>query len=94
MKNGEAADCRVDDESGCAISSARRWILAVRKSLTALDRHCRDFIARSPFLCIGTSGKSGRADVSPRGDPPGFVQVLDDHTLIIPTARATTGSIP
>src|SRR5262245_21025772 len=58
--------------------------LAVQKSLTRLDRHCRDFIARSPFLCIGTMSASGRADESPRGDPPGFVQVIDDTTLMIP----------
>jgi len=58
--------------------------LAVRKSLKRLDRHCRDFIARSPFLCIGTVSAAGRADVSPRGDPPGFVQVIDDTTLAIP----------
>ncbi len=58
--------------------------LAVKKSLTRLDRHCRDFIARSPFLCIGTTSAAGRADVSPRGDPAGFVQVLDDRTIAIP----------
>lgn len=58
--------------------------LAVRKQLGRLDRHCREFIALSPFLCIGTADASGKADVSPRGDPPGFVQVLDDQTLIIP----------
>jgi hypothetical protein len=84
MRNGDAADCRVGDEGGLRDLFGAPMDLAVRKSLTALDRHCRDFIARSPFLCIGTSGKSGRADVSPRGDPPGFVQVLDDRTLIIP----------
>jgi PPOX class probable FMN-dependent enzyme len=58
--------------------------LAVQKSLRRLDRHCRDFIARSPFLCISTMSAEGRADVSPRGDPPGFVQVLDERTLAIP----------
>jgi hypothetical protein len=58
--------------------------LAVSKSLGRLDRHCRDFIARSPFLVIGTMSADGRADVSPRGDPPGFVQVIDDTTLVIP----------
>ncbi|MGE0116631.1 MAG: pyridoxamine 5'-phosphate oxidase family protein [Dongiaceae bacterium] len=58
--------------------------LAVRKQLGKLDRYCREFIARSPFLCIGTADGNGNADVSPRGDPPGFVQVLDDNTLIIP----------
>lgn len=58
--------------------------LAVAKAIDHLDKHCRAFIARSPFLSIGTASKDGRGDVSPRGDGPGFVQVLDDHTLFIP----------
>lgn len=58
--------------------------LALRKAIPKLDRHARDFIARSPFLCIATANAAGRADVSPRGDQPGFVQVLDDHHLAIP----------
>ena len=58
--------------------------ISVKKCIPSLDKHCKEFIRRSPFLCIGTSGESGRADVSPRGDPPGFVQVLDDNTLFIP----------
>ena len=58
--------------------------LAVRKAIPHLDRHCRAFIARSPFVSIGTAARNGRADVSPRGDAPGFVQVLDDNTLFIP----------
>lgn len=58
--------------------------LAVRKAIPRLDRHCRAFIARSPFVSIGTAASNGRADVSPRGDAPGFVQVLDDNTLFIP----------
>ena len=58
--------------------------LAVKKCIPHLDRHCRAFIARSPFVCVGTAAADGRADVSPRGDQPGFVQVLDDNTLFIP----------
>ena len=54
------------------------------KEMPALDRHCRHFISLSPFLCIGTSGSDGGQDVSPRGDPPGFVHVIDDKTLLIP----------
>ena len=49
-----------------------------------LDRHCRRFIEHSPFLVIGSQADGGPADVSPRGDPPGFVRVLDDATLLIP----------
>lgn len=58
--------------------------LVQRKCVNRLDKHCRDFIALSPFLVLGSAGADGRADVSPRGDPPGFVKVLDDRTLLIP----------
>ena len=58
--------------------------LAIRKEISHLDAHCRAFIARSPFVLIATAGGTGRADVSPKGDPPGFVQVLDEHRLVIP----------
>ena len=57
---------------------------SLEKQLAALDRHCRAFIGRSPFMLLGTSGPDGRCDVSPKGDGPGFVHVLDDHTLAIP----------
>lgn len=53
------------------------------KVLHRLDGHCRKFISLSPFVCLGTSGENG-ADVSPRGDRPGFVYVLDDVTLALP----------
>lgn len=57
---------------------------AMDKTVSALDDNCRAFIAASPFLLIGSVDAQGRLDVSPKGDPPGFVQVLDDHTLAIP----------
>jgi PPOX class probable FMN-dependent enzyme len=53
------------------------------KTLRRLDKHCRNFIAHSPFVCLGTSSERG-ADVTPRGDEPGFVHILDDATLAIP----------
>ena len=58
--------------------------LAVRKCQDHLDQHAREFIRRAPFLCLGTQGPEGRADVSPRGDPAGFVRVLSDRQLAIP----------
>jgi len=61
--------------------------LAEKKVLDRLDGFCRDFIALSPFLVLASVDGSGRADASPRGDGPGFVQVLDDRTLLIPDRR-------
>jgi len=58
--------------------------LALQKCLSSLDKHAQAFIRHSPFLCIGTQNLDGKADVSPRGDPAGFVQILDQHTLAIP----------
>src|SRR5512145_2820651 len=57
---------------------------AVAKERPALNDDCRAFIAHSPFLVMGTAGADGRCDVSPKGDAPGFVQVLDEHHLAIP----------
>lgn len=58
--------------------------VAVRKELEGLDGHCRSFIARSPFVLIGSSDGNGNADVTPKGDRPGFTAVLDEHTIAIP----------
>ncbi|GAB2809956.1 MSMEG_1061 family FMN-dependent PPOX-type flavoprotein [Streptomyces daliensis] len=49
-----------------------------------IDEQFRRFIAHSPFLTMATADAAGRADCSPRGDYPGFVKVLDAHTLAIP----------
>ena len=61
--------------------------LAVKKQLFELDSHMRSFIARSPFLLLGTFGRNGACDVSPRGDAHGLATVLDSKTLIIPDRR-------
>jgi len=58
--------------------------VVVRGRLAALDEHCRAYIANSPFVIVATADGAGCLDVSPKGDPPGFVQVLDDSTLAIP----------
>lgn len=57
---------------------------AAQKVLDHLDVHCRNFIALSPFCVLSSSDASGQADASPRGDPPGFVKVLDARTLLLP----------
>lgn len=58
--------------------------LAIQKLQDTLGHHAQEFIRRSPFICIGTQSLDGKADVSPRGDPPGFVKILDERTLAIP----------
>lgn len=56
------------------------------KTQTKLEKHCRHFIASSPFCTLSTQGPNG-ADVTPRGDAPGFVHVIDDTTLALPDWR-------
>jgi PPOX class probable FMN-dependent enzyme len=64
--------------------------LAALKSKASLDEHAQAFVRRSPFLCIGTQNLDGKADVSPRGDPAGFVEILDQYTLAIPDRPGNT----
>ena len=56
---------------------------AAAKVIRTLDRHCREFIANSPFLVIATSDGE-TLDASPKGDPAGFVIVEDDTHLLLP----------
>lgn len=54
------------------------------KAIPALDDHCRRWIAASPFLVVASANAAGHMDLSPKGDPAGFVRVIDDTTLAIP----------
>ena len=74
----------VADETGLRSLYDAVHPLAANKAIPRLEKHSRHFIALSPFLCIASSDPAGPADVSPRGDAPGFVKVLDDQTLLIP----------
>ena len=56
------------------------------KEVDRLDEHCRDFVARSPFVLLASANARGECDVSPKGGPAGFVHVLDEHRLLIPDA--------
>lgn len=57
---------------------------AVKKQLAHLDRHCRTFIALSPYVVLCTSDAEGNLDASPRGGAPGFCKVADERTLLLP----------
>jgi uncharacterized protein len=54
---------------------------AQQKQIDHLDEHCRNFLAHTPFLAMGTTNPDGTGDVSPKGGPAGFVRVLDNHHL-------------
>lgn len=58
--------------------------LTCAKIADRLNNATRLFIERSPFVCLATSDTTGACDLSPRGDPPGFVRILDERTLLIP----------
>jgi uncharacterized protein len=58
--------------------------LVQAKIADRLNRLTRTFVERSPFVCIATGRPDGGLDVSPRGDPPGFVRILDERTLLLP----------
>jgi len=58
--------------------------LVTRKTINYIDENCRKFIEQSPFITVASSDLQGNFDVSPKGDPPGFVKVLNDKILAIP----------
>ena len=58
--------------------------LVVVKSTSVITDPLRRYIERSPFACFATYGAEGTCDLSPRGDPPGFIMVLDEKTLFLP----------
>lgn len=73
-----------DEDTLDAVLGGTPSSIARAKDILALDDHCRRYIAASPFLVLATSDAEGSCRASPRGGPPGFVHVLDDHHLVIP----------
>jgi predicted pyridoxine 5'-phosphate oxidase superfamily flavin-nucleotide-binding protein len=67
-------------------------VAIANKVIDHIDDICRRFIAASSFAVIGTKGLDGLIDLSPKGDPVGFVNVLDEKTLAIPDGQETGGS--
>ena len=78
-----------DDHEICTLDQLRDVLPAHAgasdaKVLDHLDEHCRRFVERSPFVVIASRNAAGEMDVSPKGDPPGFVQIVGDRTLVVP----------
>src|ERR1700691_1518542 len=59
---------------------------AVFKEADRVTPQYRKLIEAAPFVVLATNGPEG-LDCSPRGDPPGFVRIVDEHTLLIPDRR-------
>jgi PPOX class probable FMN-dependent enzyme len=74
----------VADEHGLRELIGHPTELVAAKIADRLNDLTRQFVERSPFVCVATSRPDGGLDVSPRGDPAGFVRILDERTLLIP----------
>jgi len=79
-----APEHRIETEAQLRDLIGRPAEIVCSKVTDRLNPLTRRYIERSPFLCIATSDPGGNCDLSPRGDPAGFVQVLDDVTLLLP----------
>lgn len=58
--------------------------LVVDKSTPVLSPSIKKFIEMSPFAALATHAPDGSTDISPRGDPPGWVHIKDEKTLVLP----------
>jgi PPOX class probable FMN-dependent enzyme len=74
----------IDSEAALRELIGEPSALVCAKVSDRLNALTRRFIELSPFLCLATSDETGACDVSPRGDPRGFVRILDDVTLLVP----------
>ncbi len=74
----------IDDEATLRALLGEPTAVVCSKVSDRVNRLTRKFIELAPFVCLATSGKNASCDVSPRGDPAGFVRVLDDKTLLVP----------
>jgi PPOX class probable FMN-dependent enzyme len=79
-----AADHRIETEAELRELIGLPADVVCSKITDRLNPLTRRYIERSPFLCVATSDPSGACDLSPRGDPAGFVRILDDRTLLLP----------
>src|SRR6202046_5691013 len=81
-----SGDDQIRDEAGLNALYGQSSPGAIAKEIDYIHPHYRAMIEASPFMVLATSGPEG-LDASPRGDPPGFVHVLDAKTLLVPDRR-------
>jgi PPOX class probable FMN-dependent enzyme len=75
---------QIDDEGALREVIGHPTELVQQKLADRLNALTRQFVERSPFVCVATARPDGGLDVSPRGDPAGFVRILDERTLLLP----------
>lgn len=74
----------IDDRKSLESHFGEPYPTAVAAMRDSLDKYQRRFIELSPFACLATADASGRPTISPKGDKPGFIQIIDDNTLVLP----------
>jgi predicted pyridoxine 5'-phosphate oxidase superfamily flavin-nucleotide-binding protein len=74
----------IDDEAQLRALLGEPTPIVCSKTSDRVNRLTRAFIERASMVFLATSGSDGSCDVSPRGDPAGFVRVLDERTLLLP----------
>jgi uncharacterized protein len=79
-------ECLIRDEAALLALYGEVSAGAIAKEIDYIHPHYRTMIEASPFVVVASSGPDG-LDVTPRGDPPGFVHVVDDKTLLLPDRR-------
>src|SRR3954469_16984919 len=79
-----AGDHRIETEADLRALIGSPAEIVCAKITDRLNPLTREYIDRSPFVCVATSDPDGNCDLRPRGDPAGVVRVLDDHTLLLP----------
>ncbi|HTQ45837.1 MAG TPA: pyridoxamine 5'-phosphate oxidase family protein [Polyangiaceae bacterium] len=78
----------IEDETQLRALLGEPTPIVCSKVSDRVNRLTRAFIERASMVFLATSGRDGSCDVSPRGDPAGFVRMLDDLTLLVPEAPA------
>ena len=84
MRGHRLTSATIETESALRELLGEPTALVRAKVSNRLNPLTRKFIEQSPFVCLATSDEGGSCDVSPRGDPRGFVRILDELTLLVP----------
>ncbi len=80
----EVRNAITDEAALRAVIGGEPQAVVASKISDRLNGLTRQFVERAPFVCLATSAPDGSCDVSPRGDPAGFVRILDERTLLLP----------